>query len=518
MTKGTRIIINTIASYMRSLYALFLGLFSARWVLSALGKDDFGLFGIVGSLIVFVQLLNNILSSAVSRYYAFEIGKQTSINKSDSENSFVVNDWFNAAVFIHTVIPLLLVAVGYPIGLYAIRNWLVIPDEREMACIWVFRFSIIACFFNMISVPYIAMYRARQLIVELSFWSIISSTVTFIFAFILLSWDGDRLVAYATYMTGVSCIVVCIQMIRARLKFPDCVLVPQRLVNFKCLKKLFSFALGELFGSLGGTIRDNGMPFLINANFSLAMNASYTISNQLSAHTSSLSSAMIGALVPAVTTAEGAGNHEEASKLSFRCIKFGVLLIGLFAIPLFNEIEQVLNLWLKDPPVAAGLLCKCMLVAMMIHKLGWGHHVAILATGRVVVYQMVVGSLGAGGLLIAYSFLKSGLGALGIGLSFIVTYMLMSCARAIFARSICHMSIRYWLSRVVIPLAIVILISVGIGLLCKHMFQPSACRILITALASVASLLFASWFFVFDDEERIFILNTISRIINTNKA
>lgn len=38
--------------YALLLYALVYGLFISRWVLAALGKEDFGLYGVVGGVIV----------------------------------------------------------------------------------------------------------------------------------------------------------------------------------------------------------------------------------------------------------------------------------------------------------------------------------------------------------------------------------------------------------------------------------------------------------------------------------
>ena len=50
MTANRRIFLNIIATYGRSLYALVCGLFISRWVLAALGKTDFGLYGVVGGM------------------------------------------------------------------------------------------------------------------------------------------------------------------------------------------------------------------------------------------------------------------------------------------------------------------------------------------------------------------------------------------------------------------------------------------------------------------------------------
>ena len=124
MTPNQRIILNTIASYARTLIGIFCGIFSTRWVLMALGNESFGLFGVVGSLVLFVSFLNIQFSSALSRFYAFSIGKaNTSIDKSVALDE--CRNWFTTGFMIHTILPLFLIMVGYPLGRMAIvSGWL----------------------------------------------------------------------------------------------------------------------------------------------------------------------------------------------------------------------------------------------------------------------------------------------------------------------------------------------------------------------------------------------------------
>ena len=56
MTQNRRILLNIVATYGRSLYALVCGLFISRWVLAALGKTDFGVCGVVVGMMV-IELL-----------------------------------------------------------------------------------------------------------------------------------------------------------------------------------------------------------------------------------------------------------------------------------------------------------------------------------------------------------------------------------------------------------------------------------------------------------------------------
>ena len=111
MTTSQRILFNALASYGRTMFAMLLGLFSSRWVLASLGSIDYGLMAVVGSLIVFISFLNGISSTACARFFALSIGRN------DIEET---NWWFNTALSIHVVLPIILIIIGFPIGEWAI--------------------------------------------------------------------------------------------------------------------------------------------------------------------------------------------------------------------------------------------------------------------------------------------------------------------------------------------------------------------------------------------------------------
>ena len=161
MTANKRIFLNIIATYGRSLYSLVLGLFTGRWVLEALGASDYGLYGVVAGLTVFIGFFNGLLSSAVSRFFAYSIGRDSK-NKGIGVSAIECNQWFNTALLIHTVVPTVLMIIGYPIGNWAVRNWLNNPPDRVEAFVLVFRCVCVSCFIYMVNVPFSAMYTAKQ--------------------------------------------------------------------------------------------------------------------------------------------------------------------------------------------------------------------------------------------------------------------------------------------------------------------------------------------------------------------
>ena len=510
MTSNQRIILNFLATYGRSVYALLLGLFSTRWVLKALGRSDLGLFGVVGSIIVVIGFLNGILGGAVSRYYAFAIGEAEKIGE-ERGNEYIIR-WFNAAVSIHFIVPSVLCAIGYPLGIYAIRNWLVIPDGRVNACEIVFALSLLSAFISMVAVPYISMYRAKQLIAELSVWGVLQTTCLFIGAYILMNLDSDRLIVYAAMMTSIPGLITIFQIYRAWRSFGVCHIRFKYLFDRKYLAQLFSYSFWEIFASGGDVVRTQGTSFLINRNFGPDLNAAWSVSCQVSGHTTALSSALIGSLTPALTTAAGAGEKSRMESLAFATCKFGSFLILLFAIPLILEMDNVLTLWLVDPPPYTSIMCRCILIALVLHKLGMGHHMAILANGSVAKLLMTTGFISTSSILIVWGMIRMGLGALGIGLSFIISYGLLTVARVYWAKRQIGLSVCHWIKRIVLPIVFVSCVSYSVGEIPMALLDSSFLRICLTSGITLLCTTVLGWFVVLNKQEHMRLYGLLGKL------
>ena len=115
MTENGRLFVNVAASYGRSLVALVCGLFTGRWILMALGQSDYGLYGVVGGLTVFIDFFNMLLADAVARFYGVAVGR-AAVAQDSAAALEDCRRWFNVALLLHTLLPLTLMAVGYPLG------------------------------------------------------------------------------------------------------------------------------------------------------------------------------------------------------------------------------------------------------------------------------------------------------------------------------------------------------------------------------------------------------------------
>ena len=70
-----RIAKNTLMLYVRMLFGMLVSLYTSRIVLQALGVEDYGIYNVVGGFVSMFSMVSSSLSSAVSRFLTFELGR-----------------------------------------------------------------------------------------------------------------------------------------------------------------------------------------------------------------------------------------------------------------------------------------------------------------------------------------------------------------------------------------------------------------------------------------------------------
>ena len=511
ITENRRIFLNIIFTYGRSLLAIVGTLFISRWVLMALGQVDYGLFGVIGGMIVFVQFVNNVLAGATARFYAFSIGEAKKDIKQGLENC---RKWFNTALTIHTLLPLCLIIIGYPIGKWAIFNWLTIPPDRIQACLWVWIFTCFSSFIAMINVPFMAMFTAKQYIAELTVYSMSVTVLNIIFAYFMSTHSGEWLTKYALWMCAMSVIPQIIICIRANYIFKECKIVWQYLGDVLYLKKLGSFAGWQFLGTFCGLLRTQGISLLINKAFGPRVNASMHIAHQVNSGTSTLASALLTAFTPAITTACGAKDYKRMTTLAFEACKFSTLLALIFVIPVSLELPEVIKIWLKNPPPFTVGLCYLMLMYYICDVWTTGNMIVINASGKIKEYHIVLSAISIFTLPAAILTVYLGGNVYTIGLVLVVAIILNSIGRIYFAQKLLNMSGLRWIKEVMIPILFTIGICCAIGWLPHLWMQTGILRIIITTFVVEFVLFPFTWFFVLTSEEKYFISSKLKILKN----
>lgn len=508
MSPNRRIALNIIATYGRSLYALVLGIFSARWVLTTLGVEDYGLLGVISGLTAFIAFFNGVLAAAISRFYSYSVG-QANMKGNELLGLEECRLWFNTALTIHSVVPLFLLVIGYPIGSWAIHNWLVIPINRVSDCIWLFRFVCLSCFVGMVNVPFRAMYGAKQYIAELTIYSIVSTTVNFCFLVYMINHPGYWLLEFGLWSCCLSIVPQIIIAIRATYVFPECRLKFSYLFRWSYIKQLGQYATWQMIGSFSALLKNQGIALVINKFFGPKVNAAMAIGGTVNAQCQNLSGSMQGAFCPAIVTAYGAGDRVRFEGLVIRTCKFGVILSAIFSIPMLLELPTVMVIWLKTPPRYATGLAAFMLVHSLIENATQGHVVAVQASGKVARYQILMGSISLLTLPIAVVIVYFTNWVYGVCIAMLITLVSYSVLRVILTRQIVKISCLKWVKKVVAPLSVMLVLTFSVGFLTRFFMQASFIRIVITTVVCEIVLIPFAWIFALDDEEKKYLVRHI---------
>ena len=504
-----RIFINIFATYGHSLLSLFCGVFSSRWLLAALGEVDLGLFGVIGGLTVFIKFLNDVLSISVGRYYGVAIGYAYTSHERGLQEC---KKWFNSALFLHTIVPLFLISLGYPIGIYSIKYWLVIPNNRIITCILIFKMSCIACYFSMATIPFYAMYRAKQKIAELAVYSIIETIFRIILIYYMVTHPGVWLGKYGVINSFYQIMPNIIIAFRAYLLFPECKPSIRYLWNPSYIRQLLFFSGFQFLGSLGFLMKTQGIAILANKFFGPSLNASISISNTLSSQTMTLASSLSIAFSPAIQNAYGYGDYQKMRKMSYFACKMGTLLVLIFAIPLLIEIDEVLKLWLGKPPQYVKLLCQCSIISIIIDRLSNGHMLAINAVGKVAIPQLILGTFHVLTFPIALICLILYHNVYAISIPPLFTICCCSIGRIYFADRYTKMSSLLYIKTIFSPIIIICISSLILGKILQKLIVQSFFRIIIISFSILLLMLLLSIFLLFDLKEREQIIIYINRI------
>lgn len=514
MTQNRRIVLNICATYGRSLYALAIGLISARWTLSILGQVDYGLMGVVGGLTVFISFFNGLLAGAIGRFYAVNVGLATK-DGSEAAGLEECRKWFNTALIIHTVIPIILVSAGYPLGIWAIENWLTIPPDRIVACVWVFRFVCVSCLIGMINVPFSAMYGAKQYIAELTIYSVVSTTINFFFLWFMLTHPGDWLAKYACFSMLVGVVPQSIICYRAIKVFPECKICPRYFFNRSRFRELLIYAFWQFFGSAGGLVRNQGITLLINKTFGPVMNSSMAIANSVAGHTDSLSASLTGAFSPAVMNLAGRGEQQKMLTMACRSSKFGSLLCLIFLLPLALEIRTILMLWLKNPPPLTADACMFTFAIILMDQFSRGLNISVCASGKIGMFNAVIGTMHVLSLPVAiFVVVICGGGFLSV-LGVLTIFKAIGIGwGAMIAKRTMGFPIAFWLRDVIFPVCCSVAMCLIVGGLVKWFLADFLfLRMGISFACMELTLAFLAWKFVLNKEESLYFWNQVNQKI-----
>lgn len=208
-----RIAKNTIFLYFRTSIILLVNLYMSRVILDNLGITDYGVYNAVGGVIAMFSVVSGALSSSISRFITFELGKG---------NSQRLHNIFSSSLNIQICIAFLIIFISEPIGIWFLNNHMNIPPDRIIAANWVLQCSLITFCINLIAVPYNACIIAHERMSAFAYISVLEAILKLLVAFMLPIILFDKLITYAILLVTVALIVRSAYSIYCKRNFDEC--------------------------------------------------------------------------------------------------------------------------------------------------------------------------------------------------------------------------------------------------------------------------------------------------------
>lgn len=506
--KTKRLAKNTLMLYIRMGIVMFVTFWTSRIVLEKLGVDDFGIYSVVGGVVVLFTFLNNALLGATQRFLNFELGKK------DFER---LRSVFSTSVFIHFCIALLVLILTETLGLWFLNTQMNIPEVRIVAANWVYQFSVVGTCLGIIRSPYNAAVIAYERMSFLAGLSIAECLGKFGILFLLGLGFADDLVFYAGLMLGVITLVALVNWLYCRFSFPEITKL-----SFPRDKKLFreilSFSGWQLISGIAILSSRQGVNMLVNIFCGVAVNAALGLANQVSAAVYQFVGNFQTAFSPQITKSYAENDKAYFMNLIFRSSKISYFMMLVVALPVWLNTDFLLHLWLAEVPNYTEAFVKLIIVFTLIDALNGPLWMSIGATGNIKAYSICVSSLNFLNLPFAYLVLRVGMTPESVLVVRIGTNLLMMVSRLMILRKAIELPVRKFIVQVCTPVAIVSLLSFPLPWLIGGYLQNSWINFIGTSCLAMGGSAVSIWGLGLNADEKKFIRSVFFKLKNRVKV
>ncbi len=372
-------------------------LYTSRVVLAILGVEDYGIYNVVGGIVVLFTFLNNAMILSTQRFLNYELGR------GDLSQTQKV---FSISLNIHTIIALIILVLAETLGLWFLNTTIQYPESRDVAVHITYQLSILTTCIKIIRTPYNAAIIAHERMAFYAYLSIFEVLLQLGVVYLLMSLRGDRLILYGLLLCLVAIVVNVCYYAYCRKSFEICRYKPYK--DKALYKQLLSFSGWSLFGGVANMGASQGLNMLLNVFWGVTINAAMGIASQVNTAVSSFVSSFQTAFTPQIVKSYAAGELGYFKKLIIATSKYSYLLLLVFALPVYVCCPEVLNVWLVEVPDYAVPFCRLMLIFSLLDALQGPLWFSVQATGKIKTYQILMSLIILSNLPIAYVVLKLG--------------------------------------------------------------------------------------------------------------
>lgn len=496
-----RIARNTIFLYIRMFFVLLISLYTSRVVLQTLGVVDYGVYNVVAGFVSLFGFLNATLSASIQRFYNFEIGKA---------NVNGVHKVYSNSLIIHAILLIIVVLLLETFGLWYVNHVMVVPVERLQAANVLFQLSIASMGLLIMQIPYVGLIMAYEKMGYYAMVTIVDVLLKLVIVLILPTIPYDKLIVYSVLFALISVLNFLLYYIYSRVVF-RLVLSGQLTIDKKYMRTMLTFSGWNLIGTFAYMLRGQGQNLLLNAFFGPLVNAARGIAFQVFSAINNFSGSVSTAFRPQIVNSYASNDIGHSIKLMFTESKICSLLILTLIVPIFIEIDYILNLWLgATVPLQTNTFTRLVLIDGLISTLNTACTQIVYATGRIKHYQ--IGSSIVNLLLLPVSWicLKCGCEASAVFITTIVFSLINQIVCVFLTNKEVQFGLKNYLKEVCVPYILCIFILPIIPFIIRYSISSSIWRLLSICVVTVLMSFLLTITIILSKEERERIMKIVA--------
>lgn len=473
-----KILKNTVMLYIRMAVIMLVSLYMSRVVLDVLGEQDYGIYNIVGSVVVSLTFIQNALISATQRFLSYELGKNSAGG---------INRIFSMSINIHVLFALVIVIIMETVGVWFVNNVLNIPATRMFAANVVLQFSIVTFCVNMLRIPYNAVIISHERMNIYAILSIAEAVLKLALVFILVYCGNDKLIVYSVLVFIITLIINIMYMAYCKRHFSE-VCRYKLCKNKDIFKRMTSFLGWNMVGGVTSIATTEGPNYFINIYLGVTVNAALGLAKQVSSAVYQFTSNFQSAFNPQIVKAYAKDDRHYLFDLINKTSQMSFYLLFLVAFPVVISADLLFDMWLVDVPKYAVEFCVLILISQLISALSSPLWMVVHATGNIKSYQINLSVINLLILPIAWIILVLGFSPVYIILAQVAINVLVFVYRLLYLYKHIGFDLASYTRSVILKNLFLILLIVPVPVLVRFFMDDIKGSIISFALAVIITI------------------------------
>lgn len=482
---------------------MLLSLYTSRVVLATLGVEDFGIYNVVGGVVVMFSFMSLTLTVSIRRFLAYELGK-------DGKNiQTVFNSSIIAVLIASTIIVIVLETIGYIFLNYQLN----IPIERMDAANFVFQFSILSFFIGMNTVPYSSAIVAYEKMGIYAYLGIFDVFLKLLIVILLQYFPGDKLRIFSVLTFAASTLTAFIDYIYCKYRIIGATMLYP--FEWKNVSAIFKFSAWSVMGALILMMATQGINMIYNIFFGVAMNAALGVAQQVSNAIGQFIGNFQTAFNPQLTKSYSAeGLSEKTFKFVCQTSRFTIILIIVLCVPLIANISPILSLWLEKVPNYAVPFTIISIIYISIDGSAGPLYLLVYAKGDVKLYQIILSSIQLLYVFVVLILCFCGFSPEIILTANIVNVIMLYLGRVYILKTRMDFPVMRYVKNVIFPLFLPICILVMMAIALQIIIPgESIIVILLKVVLSILIVAIVCYILYFTQSERQFVVSSAKKIL-----